>query len=156
MEWQFDFKRAPSMVVAWQAYEGDPKGVNGVFDAVRIWVAFKGITPTGPPLAVHQHPEGFDPKKLVRLEVWVPVPPGTKGDKQVQIKSVPLQKIAYTVHRGSLLLLPAARERLLQFLEEKRITHDKRAHREVYTRMDPPNPENPGWQVEMQVPVVEG
>ena len=155
MDWQFDFKRSPPMTVASQSYEGDPKGVQAAFDAVRIWVAFKGINPTGPLVAAYADTEGFDPRRLVKLDVWVPVPVGTKGDRQVKVKDVAGGRVAYTIHRGSLLMLPAAKERLFQFLDEKGIAHDKRANREIYLRMDPPNPANPGWQVEVQVPLVE-
>lgn len=153
--WQFDFKRTQPMTVAWHAYHGDPKGVQAVFDAVRIWTAFKGLTPSGPARAVYTDVEGADPKKSTRLEAWVPVPTATKGDKEIQVKDVIAQRVAFTVHRGSLFLLPDARARLLQFLEGKRVEHERKVHHQVFLRMDPPNPENRGWQVEIQVPVRE-
>lgn len=156
MEWQFDFKRTQPMVVAWKPYAGDAKGVNGAFDAVRIWIAFQGIQPAGPLVADYSGGETFNPTRPVKMEVWVPVAKGTKGDKEVKVKEVPGARVAFTVHRGSLLLLEDAHRRVLQFLGEKRVAHDPKTHRQVFHRMDPPHPENRGWEVEVQVPVADG
>lgn len=154
-EGKFDVKTTPSLGVAWKSYSGEPRGVQAAFDAVRIWVAFKGLTPPGPVVGAYTKVEGVNPNKAVQMEVWVPVPPGTKGDKEIKVKAVPAQRVAYTVHRGSLLMLPVAHGRLLQFLDEKRLRHDQKSHRQVHLRLDPPNPENPGWETEIQVPLVE-
>jgi AraC family transcriptional regulator len=89
-----------SMQIASVSMVGPYSGIDDAMGTLMAWVGQNKVKPSGAPFGVYYD----DPAKVnpdsTKYEVCVPVPAGTKGDKQVVVKKFGPAEIASTIYVG--------------------------------------------------------
>lgn len=110
-----------SMVVAAVAKTGPYAGVGQALADLYAWLGKNKVQPAGGPCGVYYTgPEV--PQDSAKWEVCVPVPAGTKGDKDVVVKTMPPAQVAMTLHVGPFVNAGATYEKLAKWIDENGYT----------------------------------
>lgn len=106
-----------SMVVASVARTGPYTGIKQAMANLVAWLEKNKVQPAGGPCAVfYTGPEV--PQDSAKWEVCIPVPAGTKGDKDVIVKTMPPTQVAKTLHVGPHEGAAATYEKLAKWVDE--------------------------------------
>ena len=95
-----EIKESQKYMVAYIHHVGPYNQLGDTFKEVFGWVSKKGLRVAGPPIGIfYDNPEDVQPENQ-KSDVCVPFIGEASGDDRVQVKDIPSENVAITIHEG--------------------------------------------------------
>lgn len=154
---EFSIRRTRPMVVACAACAGDATSFSRAFLEVADWLKAREL-PTHAWIGVFH--DSRDPATYVdpgtgRMggEIWIPFEGEARGEGRIEVRRLAEERIATALHRGDTATIGETVRALKTWIRSQGLKPADH-HRQVYRKVVPGHPEDPGWETEIQIPIV--
>jgi len=144
-------KSLEAQTVAYIEHIGPYDQISHVYHKLFAWAQEAKVEPAGPAFTVFLEPPDQLDWASGRFEVCLPVPEGTEGSGEVQVKTLPPTEVLSVVVEGPYREMPAHYSELLAWLSVEG-TSPAGPPREVYL-VHPGSPQPQVLKTEIQFPV---
>lgn len=110
-------KQIAPMAVACIEHRGAYADIGRVYGRLFAWARQAGVAPAGAAFTRFLEPPGQLNWASGRFEVCLPVPPGTQGSGQVQVRDLPATTVLAVVVQGPYSEMPAHYAEFLAWLD---------------------------------------
>ncbi|MFQ5600938.1 MAG: GyrI-like domain-containing protein [Candidatus Krumholzibacteriia bacterium] len=156
-------KRTRPMRAVWSSFEGKPDEIPNRFEEMYAWARKRGLR-TGERdssgrmslawAAFLQDEEDTSPETPRPIELWIPIDGAGPSQMDYVVKDIRHLNVAFMIHRGPMSKFEESIEQLFAWATEKELSFRARFHRRIYMRGVDGHPEDPDWEAEVQIPLL--
>lgn len=146
------------------SFEGTPGDIPNQFDAMYEWARARGLRagerdPIGrmnlPWTAILNDEEDTEPGVTRTIDLWMPIDGAGPSDMQYSVKDITHTNVAFMIHKGPISKFEESIAQLFEWAARKELSFRARHHRRVFTRGVDAHPEDPDWEAEIQIPLLQ-
>ena len=157
-------KRTRPLRTITSSFEGTPGDIPNRFDDMYTWARARGLRtgdrdPIGrmnlPWTAILNDDEDTEAGETRQIDLWMPIDGAGSSDLQYSVKDITHSNVAFMIHRGPMNKFEESIEQLFEWATRKELQFRGHVHRRLFTRGIDTNPEDPDWEAEIQIPLLQ-
>lgn len=146
------------------SFEGAPGDIPNRLDAMYEWARARGLRtgerdPVGrmnlPWMAILHDENDTEADAARTIDLWMPIDGAGPSDMEYTVKDIAHTNVAFMIHKGPLNKYEESIRQLFEWATQKELTFRGRVHRRVFTRGVDAHPEDPDWEAEIQIPLLQ-
>ena len=95
------------------------------------------------------------PESVREIDLWLPIDGAGPADLEYAVKDITHGNVAFMIHKGPMAKFEESIEELFAWATRKELPFRAREHRRLFTRGIDAHPEDPDWEAEIQIPLLQ-